>query len=886
LSIYRPEKSSSVMAELIAIRLLQQPIFDQALQDVLKQIRLEVNAGGAILYLAGRDVEKIGQGEGEADPANCIVGDPEGTRTLLSESTLQCLRKEAGQSDVVTQYTYEAGSASGLSGEILAAGDYSAMVLITLPVRKDYSGFLLLMFGEDHPGLEDVVIQDLKAAAELITSAAIRDQYLKRLQSRSRSFLRLNTLTRTALEASDLPGLLDILSIELKQMVSADECEVYLYSSSMPAQVISDSSTGNHHKPGVYIVQVEDIPQKMSDLQTVRVFQDLHLEKNKKNDIREEIPCKNKTLLVLPILDAKEKYGVVVLYFNQPRKFTIEELTLCDQAVSQTALGLTRTGLLNRLEKQVEKRTKKLEDALQMMKEENTVRSKAEIQMRISEERLRSITQSAPLGIVMLDEAGKIELWNPAAERIFGYSQDVILGESIGKILVERSHSQFWEYISQKYQLGQELGTGILCLEGVSASGERIPLELSAGSWEKDAGRFYAVLIRDISQEQEIRRWADRQGQFAFVGKLASGVAQDFSTILSAIILYAELLENSEHLTEKDHNYVDMILQQSKRAAGLSTQILELERTPTEIQKPLDLIPFLERVFRLLERILPEKTTFKLVHGSEDYTISVDENRLRQILLDLAFAVREKLPEESGLEFLLDRIHVRMESEKGQTLDPGEWVLVKICGILPDKGTEFSFTPDNHLKEGNLMGPGFPQLESIVERQNGVLEQTVDSDGKPGFVLNFPALTISENLEGSQDNEQPVRYFGDQPVILIVEDEDVSRAAVREILEKQGYSVMESNNGQHALDLIRSKHIDLLLTDVIMPEMGGIALVNQVHKEFEHVEVLIMSGYPLGDGPGELLHSEGVRWLKKPISTSTLTRATAEALNRRFAADR
>ncbi|MBN1263850.1 MAG: response regulator [Anaerolineales bacterium] len=873
-----------------AIRLLQESVFEQALQDSLKEIRITTNAVSAVLHLVAEDPSVSHRlGTGGIDSEGIVLNEPEDGHNQLSPYTLVQLMNEVDRSGGVDAIEYCVDTATGTPREVLEAGENSVMMIVPVPVNNTPAGFLLLIFRENNLKPNTAVMEDLKATAVLIGAEAKRDRMLHRLQSRSRSFLRLNTLTRTALEASDLPGLLEILSFELQQMVAADGCLVFLLSSCMPVQFMSDSSTQDKLNPGSHIVYQAALPQNLVDLQTIRVFPGTRLKQREGSFGWEMAASEGATLLALPVSDAKEKYGAVVLQFDHPRKFTIEELTLCDQAVNQTALGMTRTGLLNQLEQQMKKRTKKLADAVEQVKEGNSVRSQAELQMRISEERLSSVTQSAPLGIIMLDKNGAIEFWNPAAERIFGYSSDLITGDSIQKILEEASLSRFWEYIAQKYQLGQELGSDILFLEGISANGKPIPLEVSVGSWEKDAARYYSVLVRDMSREQEIRRWADRQGQFAFMGKLASGVAQDFSTILSAIILYAELLDGSGQLSEKDHNYVEMILQQSKRAAMLSTQILELEHVPSEDQKPLDLIPFMEKVSHLLKRILLDKTEIEVFHGSEDYMISVDENKLRQILLDLSFSVGDSLPEETGLRLSMRRVHVSLESEQADTLDPGEWVLITIQGIFlsadshhPSGDTEL---PDSRDDQNNI-DLEYMQLVSMVEQQNGILERRISPDGSLCFVLYFPALTISENLEISSESEQRINYTDEQPVVLVVEDEDISRAAVREIFEKQGYLVLEAENGRSALQLIRTQAVDLLVTDVIMPEMGGIALVNQVHKEFGNIEVLIMSGHPLGDGPGELLHSEGVRWLKKPVSTATLSRAAAEALNRRFAVNR
>ncbi len=723
-------------------------------------------------------------------------------------------------------------------------------------------------------------LPELKSAGDIIGTAVERDRIRSRLEKRSRSFLRLNTLTRTALEESDLSGMLKILSGELKEMLGADWSHIFVFPSGLPLH-LPDSNSGDVDTELTFGDE-RDLPWVLHDLQSISAFPDLYIENAQGNRWREE-PGSKGTLLALPIMDANDRYGLAVLQFTKIRKFTIEEMALCDQAVKQIVLGMTRAALMVQLEELVEKRTRNLAEALDRMKKENSERAQAERQRQASEKQLLSVTQSAPLGIIMLNGEGIVEYWNPAAKRIFGFSSDRIIGSSMEVILEPDAHQQFWTHIDQKYVAGSHIGSDILALEGISASGKTIPLELSVGTWNQDNNHFYTVIIRDASREQEIRHWVDRQGQFAFVGKLASGVAQDFSTILSAIILYAELLESTSQLSEKERNYVEMILQQSRRAASLSAQILDVENLTGEVQKPLNLIPFIEKVSHLVERTSRENSAICFIHRDEDYTISVDENSLRQVVLDLAFQLRDSLSEGEAIDIAVSREHVSLNTEPG-SLNPGEWIAIQISGENFDPVNFPGTAPLNQSVQGysDEGGLGFSQLISIVERQNGVLSRLLTDDGQLCFRLYFPALTISENLEPGGEFPQNIDTPEKPPAILVVEDEDVSRRVVCEILASQGYRVLDAENGKRALELFRNHKVDLIITDIIMPEMGGIALINEVHKQCEHLEVLIMSGYPLGEGPGELLNSEDVRWLKKPISTSTLTRAAAEALNRQL----
>ncbi len=179
-------------------------------------------------------------------------------------------------------------------------------------------------------------LPELKSAGDILGTAIERDRTRSRLEKRSRSFLRLNTLTRTALEESDLPGMLEILSSELKEMLSADWSHIFVFPSGLPLQV--PESSGSRIDTNLTFGEEKNLPWVLHDLQSISAFPDLHIEEAQGNLWREQAGSKG-TLLALPITDANGRYGLVVLQFMKTRKFTIEEMALCDQAVKQNCAG-------------------------------------------------------------------------------------------------------------------------------------------------------------------------------------------------------------------------------------------------------------------------------------------------------------------------------------------------------------------------------------------------------------------------------------------------------------------------------------------------------------------------------------------------------------------
>lgn len=859
-----------------AIQLLRNQSLEEALPLVVEEVGIYTGASKVLLYLTDPEYRRPENDRGwklsgawAAEKADKTAGWEE-SRMLSSFYHALYSNRETESIDISSDSSNEV-----LAGFLDVLGVSS---LLVVPFSADEATEGLLLVGTPFRS-EEAILPDLEAAAEMIGSAVGQHRTIHKLTQRSHSFLRLNTLTHTALETSDLSEMLENLSMELSEMLSAEWAHIFLFP---PEHSPELPTCYNIQTGGLFSVGTEEdmLPSSLCGLKHIRAFPGIEIATV--NDHRWiDVPVGEGTLLALPLVDRRERHGLVVLQFPKARRFTIEEIALCDQAVIQIALGMTRTGLMLQLEDQVKKRTRNLAEAVEQMQRENEERAAAERQLRASEEQLQSVTDSAPMGIIMLAADGKIQFWNPAAERIFGYSSVQASGQPLASILSEESHTEFWNYVDHKYSLGNQVGSEFLALEGISASGQTLPLEISVGRWHQGEDSCYSILVRETREEREFRRWVERQGEFAFVGKLASSVAQDLNTILSAIILYAELLIGSSDLSEKGHNYVEMILQQSRRAASLSTELVNIDYSNTQVQKPLDPVVFLESIMGLLEHAFLEHRPISFIHGSSDYRLSVDERFLRQVILDLAFHLRDGMDDEEEIQIRLDRMHVSMDSKGAAALDIGDWIGIGISirGEMDQESAAPDVEPDPSGSEPYYESPGISQLESLVQRHNGVLLHQPDSNGRPMFRIYFPALTVSEDIEDDQDCSLPKDNYRSF-VILVVEDEEVSRKAVCEILEGQGYSTLEAENGKKALDILHGHDVDLIITDVIMPEMGGIALINRVHRDIGHKEVLIMSGYPLGEGPGELLNSEGVRWLKKPISAATLKRAAAEAMNR------
>ena len=419
------------------------------------------------------------------------------------------------------------------------------------------------------------------------------------------------------------------------------------------------------------------------------------------------------------------------------------------------------------------------------------------------------------------------------------------------------------------------LSDQILSTMNIRSSGEIFPVEISVKLQKWGDQDVMLVVVRDVTEAQLAQRQALLQDRLAAVGQLAAGIAHDFNNILGTIMLYSELLLNDQSISTKGKERIDTIFNQAKRGSTLTTQVLDFSRRSIMEKHPIDLVPFFTDLEQLLSRTLPENVKIKMdFNGEPGYFINADPTRMQQVIMNLALNARDAMPKGGELTFTLDQVEVQTGQPPYPGMQAGNWVRMHVSdtgsGIDPDVMLHIYEPFFTTKPQGKGTGLGLSQVYGIVKQHNGF----IDADSTPGegttFMIYLPAIT--EHVETDDTKGEILTQTGRGETILVVEDDDATRNAICEILESQGYTIFCAEDGAVALSELEARDggIELIISDLVMPNMGGRDLYDEVSDRYPNIKMVLITGYPLGGHTRELLDRQRVTWLQKPVTSETL----------------
>lgn len=546
--------------------------------------------------------------------------------------------------------------------------------------------------------------------------------------------------------------------------------------------------------------------------------------------------------LTVPILLQNKVLGLIRLDSDKVNRFSDKDVECLQPLMSVTAIALENA----RLHLENKKQAQQLQQVLDTVKE----------------------------GILLLDPNHRIELANPAAQTFLSALSEATVGDVLSS-LGERPLSELLKSPPKNAPRHELVITG---------PPEQI-FELSAHPLrESKETTGWVLLLRDVSLERQHQQYIQKQDRLATVGQLAAGIAHDFNNIMVVITLYAQTLLKTAQLTGKGRQRLVTIHKQAQRAVNLIGQILDFSRSSIMERAPLNLLVFLKELEKLMRRTLPENIHLVLDYKNSDYTINADPTRLQQIFMNLAINARDAMPEGGTLHFELTRHRFKCSCPLPH-MPLGEWIQIDVT----DTGIGMSPEVQEHLFEpffttkppGKGTGLGLAQVYGIVKQHEGYLDVVSQEGEGTKFTIYLPALTVADIVSPPVETAVSLKRKGE--TILLVEDDIGTQEALYDILEFLQYRVLVAADGQEAMTLYEQHHdeIALILSDMIMPNIGGMALYTALKEKYPKARMLIMTGYPLDENQKMMLKKGKIGWIQKPFSTEQLAHAFKNILGSR-----
>ena len=393
----------------------------------------------------------------------------------------------------------------------------------------------------------------------------------------------------------------------------------------------------------------------------------------------------------------------------------------------------------------------------------------------------------------------------------------------------------------------------------------------------------WIVTIREITQERENQERIQSQERLATVGQLAAGIAHDFNNIMAAILVYTDLLHQDPNIMAASREKLTIIQQQVQRAASLIRQILDFSRRSVMEQSSLDLLPFIKELDKMLGRVLPETIRLKLNYKPGAYWVNADPTRLQQVFMNLAINAKDAMPDGGQLTFELDPFQLAAgRAAPAPDMPAGEWVRISVSdtgvGIPPDVQPHI-FDPFFTTKPvGQGTGLGLAQVYGIIKQHDGYID--VKSQPKAGTTFHIYLPALNKQRDDSRKDEPQVQMRGSGETVLVVEDNEATREALRALLEAQNYHVISAMNGVEALELFAqtTESIILIVSDVVMPQMGGMTLYRTLRERQPNLKILFITGHPMEVENQTQLEKGTVHWLQKPFSVREFNQAVRTLL--------
>ncbi|HEY9861027.1 MAG TPA: response regulator [Candidatus Obscuribacterales bacterium] len=508
-------------------------------------------------------------------------------------------------------------------------------------------------------------------------------------------------------------------------------------------------------------------------------------------------------------------------------------------------------------------------------KHDEVVRKRQEEALRETSQMLQALIQASPLAIVVLDLEGRVQLWNPAAQEIFDWSESEVLGEML-PIVPTAKQGEFWAF-RQRVLQGESF-TGVE-VSREKRDGSLLQLNLSTAPLRNGKGevRGAIAMLLDVTAKKQLESQALRAQRMESIGTLASGIAHDLNNLLTPILSSAQLLLMPTKLPEdKKQQLLKTMEASTKRAAALVKQVLLFARGVEGKRITLQMSHLITEIKQIAQETFPKWIEVKTDVDPNLWMVAGDTTQLHQALLNLCVNARDAMPDGGTLKITATNVWL---DEKYTQLNidakVGPYVLITVTDTgtgIPSSIIDRVFEPFFTTKEvGQGTGLGLSTVVGIVKGHGGFVQVQSQIDQGTEFKLYLPiAQTYAFKPEAIEYDELRA---GHGEVVLVVDDEDAICEVTKTSLEYYGYKVLTAKDGVEAIALYvrHQSEINVVLVDMMMPSMDGPTTIRTLQKINPQVKIIGVSGLISHCPMTEFATSNNVKgFLPKPYTSEEL----------------
>lgn len=527
----------------------------------------------------------------------------------------------------------------------------------------------------------------------------------------------------------------------------------------------------------------------------------------------------------------------------------------------------------------------RLQESVETLQQEIAAKSQTEAELQALQQRLLLQHEQSPIGIIDWSTDFRVEDWNPAAEKIFGFSKDEALGQRAVDLIVppeikEDIFNNIWQKLL--FQHGGEQSTN----ENITKDGRSIVCEWYNTPVINEDGKVIGIfsLIVDITEKRSQQQMLQRSQKMDSLGKLTGGIAHDYNNMLGVVLGYASMLKKKLVDEPKLLNYAEQILHAAERGAALSKKLLSFSRSMSSEPHQIDIDSVIKDEQLMLEKTFTARIQLILELAKDPWPIWVDHSDLVDAILNIGI---NAMPQGGQLTISTRNVTVEKSYTDSLIIEPGDYLLLSLAdtgmGIDDETRTKI-FEPFFTTKGEMGSGLGLSQVYGFMQRCGGAIKLSSEVGVGTCFDLYFPRYRPDEVVNESEAASaqllgKTLASDGQGETILVVDDEEGLRMVTEEFLSSIGYQVITANGGKEALELLQRRHVDLLLSDVVMPEMDGYQLAATAKELYPDIKIQLASGYNDERHQNYATDELSREMLRKPFELEELRTRVREVLD-------